>query len=686
MIRCPLALLAGFAPLLTLPAQIPTDDAARRLASVVSVTVSEYGKAVDSLGHVISADEYGETAEFLAQAREIAARLPGAGGARARATLDTLSAAAAAKRAPAVFDPIAQRVLAALGAAGTLEMPATALDVALGQRSFDAHCVSCHGPRGLGDGPAAKTMTPPPPAIGSRIAMTEASPALLYHVITVGVPGTKMQSWAAELPAHERWATVAYVQSLRATPADVRAGETLFLARCAGCDAAVIATVTSFDWQAQRSDADLLGVVAHGLAGTTMAPATVAAEDAPKIVAYLRSVAPLRTGAPVTAVADAAAAEALRNVRVTLGQALDAAQAGRSAEARDRAFDAYIAFEPLEVPAAAKDPQAVARMETRFAAFKSAIKQNDLVAARAERDAIDAMLPEIAALTHQASNAWAAFLQSFLIILREGFEAILVIGAIATFLIKTGNQQRLRSIWWGAGLGIVASVATAVILQTVLRAVPASRDLLEGITMLVAVAVLFSVSYWLISKVDAARWQKFIRDSVASALEKGGGKALAFAAFLAVYREGAEVALFYQALLGEAHQGLAPILAGIGVGAVALAIIFTLFHRFGVRLPLRPFFAATSALLYAMAFVMAGRGVHELQDANVVSATHLHGWPQVDGLGIFPTVETIGAQTLLLVLAAVALTIALWRSRTTPEPAPAVRSAAAAPAPSSPTG
>jgi high-affinity iron transporter len=133
-----------------------------------------------------------------------------------------------------------------------------------------------------------------------------------------------------------------------------------------------------------------------------------------------------------------------------------------------------------------------------------------------------------------------------------------------------------------------------------------------------------------------------------------------------VYREGAETALFYQALLGEAQHLTLPILLGVAVGAGVLAVVFTLFHRFGVRIPLRPFFAATSALLYLMAFVMAGRGIHELQDANIVSATHVRGVPVVELLGVFPTVETLAAQGVLVVALFVALTVSLRRSRATP--------------------
>jgi high-affinity iron transporter len=126
-------------------------------------------------------------------------------------------------------------------------------------------------------------------------------------------------------------------------------------------------------------------------------------------------------------------------------------------------------------------------------------------------------------------------------------------------------------------------------------------------------------------------------------------------AFLAVYREGAETALFYQALFSQAHGVALPLTLGIVVGSVALVIVFVLFYRFGVKIPMRTFFAATSLLLYYMAFVFAGRGIRELQEGNVLSMTPLRHVPDIGWLGLFPTVETVAIQSVLLVLFAFAL-------------------------------
>jgi high-affinity iron transporter len=192
---------------------------------------------------------------------------------------------------------------------------------------------------------------------------------------------------------------------------------------------------------------------------------------------------------------------------------------------------------------------------------------------------------------------------------------------------------------------------------------PASREIIEGLTLLVAVAVLFSVSYWLISRVEAAKWQQFIREKVNNALAHGGGKTLAFVAFLAVYREGAETALFYQALFDEGPRVALPISLGLLFGFAALAVIFTLFYRYGVRIPLRPFFSVTSVLLYYMAFVFMGKGVRELQEGNAVPITLIPGFPHIEALGLYPTWQTLLAQVLLLALFVFALAKTFWPKR-----------------------
>jgi high-affinity iron transporter len=677
--RVMLAALAAFV-LCAAASSSAQEGPAKRLSSIVGVAVEEYGKAIDARGKLISDVEYEEAVSFLKDAKDVAARLSGAKAAAAQAVLDSITAAVIAKRPPQDLEPLHQRFAAALGTEGALDLPTNVVNLADGKAIYDRNCASCHGGLGGGDGPSARGMNPPPPAIGTRVAMHAVSPALMYRIVSVGVAGTPMLGWADKLSADERWNAVAYINSLRTSTRDVAEGEGLYTQRCLTCHGATGADdgpaasllsklpteLGSFAWQAERSDSALVAAIKAGAPGTAMPPSRDLTDaELASMVAYVRTL-PSKQPVNQTALAGKPAKDAVAASREVVGlldESLAAARAGRTAEAGDRAFDAYIAFEPLETPARAKNPGLVANLERQFADFKGAVKSSDVRRAEQARDAITTGLPTILDLTRRTTGPFGAFLQSFLIILREGFEAILVIGAVVAFLLKTGHRERLRSIWVGVAAALVASAATAVVLATVFAAMPASREVLEGATMLIAVAVLFSVSYWLISKVEAAKWQQFIRAKVNAALEHGGGTALAFVAFLAVYREGAETALFYQALFNEGAGNGLPIALGLVVGFGALAIVFTLFYRFGVRIPLRPFFATTSVLLYYMAFVFMGKGIRELQEGNLMTITIIPGFPHVEALGLFPSVETLLGQALLLVLFIFALAKTFWPHR-----------------------
>ncbi len=548
---------------------------AKRLSSIVSVAVEEYGKAFDDKGRLVAPLEYSETTDFLRDAAEVAKSLRSYSAGTTRALLDTLTKAVAAKRPVPEVRAIYARFSASMGRSGAIDLPTAPLDSAQGHKLYSANCAACHGDTGIGDGPIAASLSIKPPAIGSRDSLPDLTAGLAYNVVSVGIAGAPMPAFGDTLTVQQRWDVVNYVFALRGEPMQLPS----------------------------------------------------AAADATSV----------------------AADSAAQSVKALLDSAMAFAIAGKTAEAGDRAFDAYIAFEPLETPVRAKKPALVTTMERYFADFKGAVRRNDMEAARAALTSIEQGLPEMVDLARRQSGGWGSFFQSLLIILREGFEAILVIGAVVAFLIKTGHRERLKSIWIGVGLGLVASFATAILLKTVFQYMPASREIVEGVTMLLAVVVLFSVSYWLISKVEAAKWQQFIREKVNSSLEHGGGKALALVAFLAVYREGAETALFYQALFSEG-SGVLPLILGIVAGFVLLAVIFTLFYRFGVSIPLRPFFTGTSVLLYFMAFIFMGKGISELQEGNVLPITMLPNFPHIPSLGIFPSLETIAGQGLLIVL------------------------------------
>jgi high-affinity iron transporter len=650
-------------------------ETVQRIAGMVAIAADEYGKALDAQGRLISNDEYQEAIGFLTEARASAGRLPaerrGAG-----AMLDSLISAVTARRPVAEVKALATRFASALGSSAALDLPKLPLDPDAGGRIYASTCASCHGSRGLGDGPMAKDMNPGPAPIGNPTFMNSVAPALMFQKVSVGVKGTAMAAFAEKLSTVDRWNVIAYLTEMRHRNVDATHGEGLYGQNCASCHgmngrgdgtlarelSKLPPAIGTFAWQVQRSDSEMAVVIRQGVPGSPMPPMrTLTASEEAEIVAYLRAIAIRQNHNGQGSDSTDASAGAAKSLNF-LEQSLSAARAGNFDDAGDRATDAYIAFEPVETRSRPKNPGLVLTMEQTYSRFKSAVRAGNIRAAEQEQARIEGQMPSVLALTRPAGSGLEAFWQSFLIILREGFEAILVIGAVVAFLIKTGHRERLRSIWAGVVGALFASALTAIVLKTILGRIPASREIIEGLTMLIAVGVLFSVSYWLISRVEAAKWQQFIKAKVTDALNHGGGRALAIVAFLAVYREGAETALFYQALANEGSNILLPLLGGILAGFAALAVIFTLFYRFGVKIPLRPFFGVTSVLLYYMAFVFMGKGIRELQEGNALPATFIH-FPTVDWLGLYPTWQTLLAQLALLVLFAFAVLKTFWPKR-----------------------
>jgi high-affinity iron transporter len=179
--------------------------------------------------------------------------------------------------------------------------------------------------------------------------------------------------------------------------------------------------------------------------------------------------------------------------------------------------------------------------------------------------------------------------------------------------------------------------------------------------MLVASVVLVGVASWMVSKIEAEKWKTFVTAKVTEALRSRRAWALAGVAFLAVYREGVETVLFYAALSGTAEtgEGYTAVAAGFALGVAVLAVLYLAMQRWGVRIPIRPFFAVTGILLTIMAVSFAGQGVAELQTAGWVPATPIR-LPALPPLGVFPTLQTLGAQ---LVMALVFGLTVLWMLR-----------------------
>ena len=260
---------------------------------------------------------------------------------------------------------------------------------------------------------------------------------------------------------------------------------------------------------------------------------------------------------------------------------------------------------------------------------------------------------------------WSMFLYSLLIILREGLEALLIVAAIVAYMVKNNHHDKLPVIRQSVYVALAASVVTAFIFQLIFENSGQNRELLEGFTMIIAVFMLFSMSYWLLSKVEAQNWKRYLEGKLSTALTAGSLFGLWVTSFLAIYREGAETVLFYYALIGDAKSAvsLAYLLAGFVSGAILLAICYFIMRYSVVKLPLKPFFMLTGSFMYVMAFVFAGKSVLELIEGKLFEPTLVAGVPEISWLGVYPYVETLVPQAILILAAIFAFFVMKYQSK-----------------------
>lgn len=260
---------------------------------------------------------------------------------------------------------------------------------------------------------------------------------------------------------------------------------------------------------------------------------------------------------------------------------------------------------------------------------------------------------------------WSMFLYSLLIILREGLEALLIVAAIVAYMVKNNHHDKLPVIRQSVYVALAASVVTAFIFQLIFENSGQNRELLEGFTMIIAVFMLFSMSYWLLSKVEAQNWKRYLEGKLSTALTAGSLFGLWVASFLAIYREGAETVLFYYALIGDAKSAvsLAYLLAGFVSGAILLAICYFIMRYSVVKLPLKPFFMFTGSFMYMMAFVFAGKSVLELIEGKLFEPTLVASVPEISWLGVYPYVETLVPQAILILAAIFAFFVMKYQSK-----------------------
>jgi high-affinity iron transporter len=637
MKRFACTLLAGIAFAMAATGVL-AQDPAQMLVHLLDYIGVDYAGAVEG-GKVRSEDEYKEMLEFSAQVQERLRALP-ANPRRQELTAEAarLAALVRAKASEASVAEQATKVRWMLIQAYALAVaPKKTPDLGAASRLYAAQCAGCHGAEGRGDGPAAKGLDPKPADFHDAARMASRSIYGLYNTISLGVSGTSMAAFE-ELSEDDRWALAFYVASLSVPAARVKEGQALWRswqpgtpAREAFRDYTQLATLSAAEIKARYGD-----------------PAVLVQD-------YLR--------AHPEAIA-AAKPDPIQLARARLGDALRAYERGDAAVARELAISAYLdGFELAESSLDNVDRELRFEIERSMMGVRSAIASG-APGAELRRDIqrTDALLERAAERMAEGSlSETTAFASSFAILLREGMEGILILAALIAFVVKTGRRDALPWLHAGWMAALALGAVTWFAATYMIGISGASREMTEGVTALVAAGMLLYVGYWLHGKTQSRAWSRFLRQQVDSALERKTLWAMASVSFLAVYRELFEVVLFYQALWAQAGEtGQRAVLGGIAAAALVLGAAGWAIFKYSVRLPLAPFFTAMLWLVLLIAFIFAGQGVAALQEAGAISANPVN-FVALPLLGIHPTVETLGAQ--IVVLAVVAISYWLMRER-----------------------
>ncbi|HEC72769.1 MAG TPA: c-type cytochrome [Methylophaga aminisulfidivorans] len=619
--------LVSFILLFSLTTTVTANEAnstTRQLLQIAEYVNVDYSSAVKD-GLVISEAEYSEMLEFSALAVEKSHQLDG-GEAVLRAAV-ALEKAIKNKANPDQIEPITvtmRNELMALSPA--VSLPNELLTTKQVQSLYQQNCAACHGAKGQGDGELAATLEPTPTDFSDKSRAMNRSIVGLYDAITNGIEGTAMVA-LSHLTEQERWSLAFYAgsiafQTTTNSPATVPVGMTTqdFISNSPNVLLQKFPTTDETNLSKLRANPDVL----------------FSADD------------------PLTM------------AKQQLSASYDSYIAKEYKKAQSEAVSAYLdGFELAENALDAYNPELRLSIEKSMMAFRQLAGQVDKEAelkAMLEQSKTQLSQAQDILSTDTLSNS-TLFSASLIILLREGIEAILVVLALATVLVKTERRDALKYLHFGWTSALVLGVATWWAAQNLVTISGASREIMEGMGALLAAVILFYVGFWMHSKTNASAWQAYIKENIHRHLSTGTLWGIAGLSFIAVYREVFETVLFYQALISQsAPTQLSSISSGFIVAAIALAIIAWVMVKFSLRLPIRTFFSFTTYLMLILSFILMGKAIAALQEADIVNISALPVDLQFTWLGIHPTWEGVIAQLLILIVSVIIL-MGIWPSR-----------------------
>jgi high-affinity iron transporter len=601
-------------------------EPAQVILHLLDYVAVDYPQCVQD-GTVLDQSEYDEQVEFAQQVRTLLDQLPvHSTQSSLHSQTEQLVALIQDQQPGPEVSALAQQLRWNIIHAYNVEVaPKRLPDFHMAAELYQAQCAACHGLQGQGDGPAGAHLDPTPSNFHDRPRMDQRSIYGLYSTITLGVQGTAMASFRT-LSEDARWALAFYISALADDVADLARGAELWQSgadKTRFADLASIATATASEIRTTHGD------------------------DGVRVLTYLRSQPQV-----VMSSSELPLARSARLAR----ESLAAYQRGQMQAAQTLAVSAYLdGFELVEASLDAVDRRFRMTVEAEMMRYRAMIKNQEPTAAvAAQNDRVQGLLTEATTLLARTRlPAGAVFFSAFVILLREGLEAVLVLAAIMALLIKGGRREALPYVHVGWIAALALGACTWFVASYVIALSGATREVTEGFTALVAAVVLLYMGFWMHNKSYASRWQTFLQEQLRTALSTRTMWALALVSFLAVYREAFETVLFYQALWTQAAPAYAPVLGGLLTAAVTLVGLGWLLFRGSIHLPLGLFFGATSALLVLLAVIFAGKGIAALQEAGLLPVAPV-SFSGIPALGVYPDLLSLLLQAgLILIIAGV---------------------------------
>ncbi len=608
---------------------------AQLIIGALDYVAIDYPEAVQA-GTVINTAEYAEQREFLATVNELLLSLPSRAARQSLLSQAQELATLVDDRAPSeqVASGASRLAAALIQAYDVITAPIVASVPASVAPLYAEQCAACHGASGRGDGHAGTALEPAPTDFHDSKRARQRSVYGLYSTLTLGVVGTGMPSFTS-LTEDQRWALAFYVAGLRDEPGVIAQGERLWNS---GELREALPTLASF---------------------TSRTPAVIDAnrETISPVLAYLRH----HPEALVTS-----SEGPIQRTIDGLRDAVSAYDNDQADIALQLALSAYLeGYELIEAPLRTLDHELAIGIERDMQVLRNTIRDgvpaDELALSVAN---LEIRLQEASALLSTSGSSTATlFTSAFLILLREGLEAILLLAAMSLYLRRTEHTTAMRYLhlgWLGA---LTAGVLTWIGIKTVISISGVQREVIEGTAALLAAFVLLYVGIWLHRHSNAVHWQAFLNERLGKSLSTGTLWGIAALSFIAVYREILETVLFYETLWLQSGTAM-PLVFGALLAALALVAAGWIVFRIGARLPLRRFFQANGVLMFGLALIFAGKGVVALQEAGWISVTFV-SVPRIDWLGIYPTAQSVGTQLAVACIGAIWLSFLSRRKATT---------------------